>query len=238
MSQVWKGGTLHKRVCSSPFSATGKLGTLSAKGHTCEGNPIQASSELLNNYIINVNAAMSSFFIQDQLFSHPTSFLVDTGSPVSLIQSNVWNHSKPPGTVPRPCGGNKLVGVNGSSLNIQGSANVTITLMNRTFVCTMVIVDDITVDAILGLDFLEANQCSLAVGERLLHIPSCKCPIPVTGNCDIPTVVNVVMAETRTVPPYSKVEVMAMIPTTSLGRPSVLESTQTKTAVNGCKRIN
>ena len=53
--------------------------------------------------------------------------------------------------------GNKLVGVNGSSLNIQESANVTITLMNRTLVCTMVIVDDITVDTTLGLDFLEAN---------------------------------------------------------------------------------
>ena len=182
---------------------------------------------------------MSSFlyFIQGQLFNRPTSFLVDTGSPVSLVQSNVWNQSKPPGTFLRPCGGNKLVGVNGSSLNIQGSANVTITLMNRTFVCTMVIVDDITVDAILGLGFLEANQCSLAVGERLPHIPSCKCPIPVIGNCDIPIVVNVVMAETRTVPPYSEVEVMAMIPMTSLGRPSVLESTQTKTAVMAARAL-
>ena len=97
-------------MCSSPVSATGKLGTLGAKGRACEGNPIQASSELLNNYIINVNAAMSSFFIQGQLFNIPTSFLVDTGSPVSLVQSNVWNQSKPPGTVLRPCGGNKLVG--------------------------------------------------------------------------------------------------------------------------------
>ena len=90
-----------------------------------------------------------------------------------------------------------------TSLNIQESANVSITLTNRTFACIMVIVDNITIHATTGLDFLEANQCSLAVGERLLHIPSCKCPIPVTGNCDKPRVAYVIMAETRNVPPYS-----------------------------------
>ena len=131
---------------------------------------------------------------------------------MTLVQSNVTNQLKPLGTVLRPCAGNKLVRVNGSNLHIQGSANVTITLMNRTFECTTVIVDDITVDAILGLDFLETILCSLVVGERLLHTPSCKCPKSIIGNYDKPTVVNVVMAETRNVPPYSEIEVIAMIP--------------------------
>ena len=45
------------------------------------------------------------------------------------------------------------------------------------------------------------------------------------------------MAETRTAPPYSEVEVMAMIPMTSLGRPSVLESAQTKTAVVAARAL-
>ena len=81
----------------------------------------------------------------------------------------------------------------------------------------MVIVDDITVDAMLGLDFLEANQCSIDVGERLLHFPSCKCSIPVTGKCDKHTVVNMVMAQTRTVPPYSELKVLAVIRNTGLG---------------------
>ena len=147
-------------------------------------------------------------FIQGQLFRRPTSFLVDTGSPVSLVQSKVWKLAKPPGSVLRPCGGNELVGVNASNLLIQGSANVTITLMNKIFKCTMVIIDDIMVDAIIGLDFLEANHCSLAAGEGLLLILSCMFPIPVTGNCDNPKVVNVVMAETRIVPLYSETAVM------------------------------
>ena len=101
---------------------------------------------------------MSYFFIQGQLFNHPTSFLVDTGSPVSLLKSNLWNLSKPPGTVLSPWGGNKLVGVNGTSIHTQGSHKVTIKIMDREFVSTMVIIDDLAVDAILGLDFLEANH--------------------------------------------------------------------------------
>ena len=143
VSQVWTAGPLCQRVCNSPFSAAGKLGTLGVKGHACEGNPIQASSEHLNNYIINVNAAMSSFFIQGQLFDRPTSFLVDTGSPVSLVQSKVWNLSKPPGIVLRPLGGNKLAGVNDTALHSQGSSDVTITIKGKIFVITMVIIDDL-----------------------------------------------------------------------------------------------
>ena len=224
-------------MCGPQNSAAGKLETLGAKGRACEGNPIQASSELLNNHIINVNTAMSSFFIQGQLFKYPISFLVDTGSPVSLLHSTIWNQTKSSDTVLNPWGGNKLVGVNGTSLHIHGSANVTISVLNKTFACAMVIVDDITVDAILGLDFLEANQCSLDVGERLLHFGSCKCPIPVTDKCDKHTVVNVVMAETRTIPPYSELEVLAVIPNTSLGKLGVIESTHTKTAVMAARAL-
>ena len=180
---------------------------------------------------------MSSFFIQGQLFKHPISFLVDTGSPVSLLQSAIWNQTRSSDTVLNPWGGNKLVGVNGTSLHIHGLANVTITVLNKTFVCTMVIVDDITVDAILGLDFLEANQCSIDVGERLLHFPSCMCSVPVTDKCDKHIVVNVIMAETRTVPPYSELEVLAVIPDTGLGKLGVIESTQTKTAVMAARTL-
>ena len=73
---------------------------------------------------------MSSFFIQYQLYKHSLSFLIDTGSAISLLQSAVWNQSKPPGTALNLWGGNELVGVNGTNLHIQGSANITITIVN------------------------------------------------------------------------------------------------------------
>ena len=106
---------------------------------------------------------------------------------MSLVQNKVWNLSKPPGNVLRPWGGNKLAGVNGTALHSQGSSDVTIAIKGKIFVITMVIIDDLAVDAILGLDFLEANHCNLAVRERLLHIPSCELSVPVDGNRDVPT---------------------------------------------------
>ena len=117
------------------------------------------------------------------LFNHPTSFLVDTGSPVSLLQSKVWNMTKPPETVLSPWGGNKLAGVNGTELYRQGSIDVTITIMNKTFVLTMVVIDDLAVEAILGLDFLETYGCNLNIGESLLQTPFSKLSIPVSSNC-------------------------------------------------------
>ena len=171
---------------------------------------------------------MSSFFIQGQLFDRPTSFLVDTGSPVSLVQNKVCILSKPPGNVLRPWGGNKLAGVNGTALHSQGSSDVTITIKGKIFVITMVIIDDLAVDAILGLDFLEANHCNLAVRERLLHIPSYELSVPVDGNCDVPTSLSAVATETRVVPPYSELEIMAVIPTPCMGKPYIVETNQTK----------
>ena len=89
-------------------------------GRVCEGNHIQASPEHLKNHIINVNAAISSFFIQGQLFNLPTSFLIDTESPVSLLQSAVWNQTRPPETALNSWGGNKIVGVNGTVCTFRG----------------------------------------------------------------------------------------------------------------------
>ena len=60
------------RGCAARRSrpTAGKLGTLGAKGRACEGNPIQASPEHLNNFIVNVNAAMSSFYSISKTFSY------------------------------------------------------------------------------------------------------------------------------------------------------------------------
>ena len=72
----------------------------------------------------------------------------------------------------------------------------------------MVIVDNITVDAILGLDFLEANNCTIITGERLLQIPSCKSFIPVSDHlhCSRATPVYAILTDTMVVPAYSEVE--------------------------------
>ena len=141
------------------------------------------------------------------------------------------------GTVLSPWGGNNLAKVNGTDLHSQGSIDVTITILTKTFVLMMVVIDDLAVEAILGLDFLETYSSTLNIGERLLQIPSCKLSVPVSGNCSKPISFNVMMAETRIVLPYSELEVMAVIPTECMGKPHILEANQMKTAVMAARAL-
>ena len=103
----------------------------------------------------------------------------------------------------------------------------------------MVVVDDLTVDAILGLDFLEANPCTLNIGKRLLEIPSCESAIPVNDHlhCSKPISVYAILTDTQLVPAYSEIETMATVPKTCIGKPCVLESTRTKTAIMAARAI-
>jgi len=68
-----------------------------------------------------------------------------------------------------------MTGVGGQHLQIQGTAEVQVQVADQLFPIRMLIADNLSTEAILGLDFLETNHCCfLSVGERLLHIPSCK----------------------------------------------------------------
>ena len=51
------------------------------------------------------------------------------------------------------------MGVNGSSLSTKGFGFFDIVLRNKKFGATLIITGDITVGAILGLDFLENHNC-------------------------------------------------------------------------------
>ena len=64
---------------------------------------------------------------------HVVSFLVDTGSGVSLLNKNVWDMLKPTEDLIAPATSHRLVGVDGSPLNILGSAIIPITISEMTF---------------------------------------------------------------------------------------------------------
>ena len=71
------------------------------------------------------------------------------------------------------------MGVSGVPLSISGCGNVKVLLKGSPFMVTCIVTDDITVDAILGLDFLEANNCVIDCGLQLLTFPSQKLLIPI-----------------------------------------------------------
>ncbi|KAL5496553.1 hypothetical protein EMCRGX_G012859 [Ephydatia muelleri] len=82
------------------------------------------------------------------------------------------------------------------------------------FMVTCIVTDDITIEAILGLDFLEANSCVIDCGQKVLTFPSQKLSIPflskTTTEQGVATV-GLVLKEKTVVPAGSEMEVMVKI---------------------------
>ena len=90
-------------------------------------------------------------------------FLVDTGSALTILRRDTWEKCKKPGQQLIPWCRSKLVGAEGSQLHVFGSALITLNLEGEIFELSVVVIDPLTSEAILGLDVLA--QCSV----KLLH---------------------------------------------------------------------
>ena len=67
--------------------------------------------------------------------------------------------------------GCRLVGVEGTPLHICGVSNVELNFAGETFHCPVLVARSLTSEVILGLDFLEANNCTLEMADRNLTFP-------------------------------------------------------------------
>ena len=90
-------------------------------------------------------------------------FLVDTGSALTILRRDTWEKCKKPGQQLVPWHQSKLVGAEGSQLHVFGSALITLNLEGEIFELSVVVIDPLTSEAILGLDVLA--QCTV----NLLH---------------------------------------------------------------------
>ena len=88
------------------------------------------------------------------------SFLLDTGAAVSLLRKDIWDHAILAAPNPPPLQswtGQPLVSVDGSPLVVHGQAIVPVKFGSYTGNVMFVVTEALTIEAILGLDFLENN---------------------------------------------------------------------------------
>ena len=90
-------------------------------------------------------------------------FLVDTGSVLTILHRDTWEKCKEPQQQLVPWCQSKLVGAEGSQLRVFGSAVVKLNIEGENLELSVVVIDPLTSEAILGLDVL--TQCTV----DLLH---------------------------------------------------------------------
>ena len=109
--------------------------------------------------------------------------LLDTGAAITLLRRDVWTKvSVRPPTL-QPWSGATLVSAGGMPLTVHGCACIDFVLGGRKFQTTFVVVSPLTSEAILGIDFLQAQQAAIDLGQKQLHLRKSGCNI----SLDIPT---------------------------------------------------
>eukprot|EP00731_Ephydatia_muelleri_P020755 Em0013g482a len=148
--------------------------------------------------------------------------LIDTGAAVSLLSVNVWQRVAGYCRVLPPIEkwtGQTLVGVNGSALSVKGVAGLPLSLEGNIFNVPFVVTDDILVEAILGLDFVESNHCVIDCGHRNLTFPSRRLSLKLLPQGSSKTEKNIavglILTQKVTIPPASEMEVMAALEDTT-----------------------
>ena len=160
-------------------------------------------------YSVNPTA---SYFIQGHIQGAPASFLIDTGSVIFIVKSAVWTQADPLCRQLTPHTGCRLVGVEGTPLSVRGKTTADVSLGSERFQVPVIVVDQLSADVILGLDFLEDHQCTIDIASRVLSVGGSRLRLPlVTGDRSAPEhnsePVTVSLTKTVQVPPMSEMEI-------------------------------
>ncbi len=160
----------------------------------------------------------------------PTTFVVDTGASITMLDETFWEKANHGECSLEPWTGRRLVGVEGTPLHICGVSNVELKFAGEIFHCPVLVARSLTSNAILGLDFLEANNCTLEMADRKLTFPERGVAVSLCDSSPDPDIIQarVTVGETLTIPPFSMLETMARINGKVRGQTWLLQECSTK----------
>jgi len=105
----------------------------------------------------------------------------------------------------------KLVGVDGVPLQVKGSVTVELEMPGRTFCQELIVANALMSEGILGLNFLEANECILNLSQGTMCSHGANISLYAKGPQD-KGIFEVVLPETFTIAATSEIEIMGMMP--------------------------
>ena len=144
------------------------------EGHYARGcaAPPARTSRDQSKTPISLLPVSHSYRINGRVKGVQASFVVDTGAAVTLLDKTLWDKVNTTGQVLSTWTGPPLVGVEGTRLETWGTATAEIAFAGETFQFPVLVASSLTADAILGMDFLDANKCTLEMANKVLRFPN------------------------------------------------------------------
>lgn len=160
---------------------------------------------------------------------------MDTGAAVTLLRDDTWERVNAAGAELKPWNGQRLVGVEGSPLQVRGCTRVDLDLSGETFQADTVVVSPLSTEAILGLDFLLQNAATIDLEKGEIRFAKNRICVPLQRISASKEVVDgermssnptVCVVDTVNMPPHSEMEVMATVRGQGGAGPWLLEGVQ------------
>ena len=180
MFSLWPAGSLCSGLCPTKEAIrSGKLASLGDHALT----PRDATRALnLFGTIISIVNPSTSFSVMARVNDSPVVFLLDTGSALTILRRNVWEWCRLSTQQLQPWNRKKLVGADGAFLHVYGWTTIEIDVKGEKFSQSVVIVDPLATEAILGLDVL--RHCVIDLSHEQLitgagHVVNLYCKEPI-----------------------------------------------------------
>ena len=126
---------------------------------------------------IQISPVTGGYRLLGSLNGTPVTLLIDTGAAVTLLRQDVWSQIATCTSELKPWPGPPLVSAGGTPLTIHGCTCMTLQLGGRDIQTKMVVVSPLTSEAILGIDFLQAQQALIDLGRGTLQLRRSGCDI-------------------------------------------------------------
>ena len=130
---------------------------------------------------------------------------------MTLLRCDHWD--KVEANQLKPWDGANLISANGSPITVHGTVTVGLNFAGVNFPTQVVVVDGLTAEAILVLDFLEVHECTIQIQKKLLMLPKHNVSLLLrrAKATSTPSIASVRIQQTQHVPAHSEVEVMAQV---------------------------
>ena len=188
-----------------------------------EGRNVMTHSP--SNLTISVVTPTGGFRVSGSVNGWATSFLVDTGAAVTLVREDAWKKIST-GTQRvylQPWSKHSLVGVDGTSLQVNGQAKIDLSLEGHCYPTDIVVVIPLTTEAILGLDFMKKNEVTVDLGKGQIFIGKQPTVQIHQKPRFLSQAVSVCIKESIRLPPFSEQVVMACVEECSLEGTCIVE---------------